>query len=134
MFVMPRKVPHGRLFVFAPIEIESSSLIVFFTLFSEALIIPLVEVSAFQVLDNGNGGTRFTQQVGGAVPAVAPSEGADLLNLGAANDELYATVGIGVQSSLTDEMTLGIAYEVPISETGDNLTQSRLTVDLSYNF
>lgn len=96
--------------------------------------IPLLEVNAFQVLDNGDGGARFGTQVGGAVPALAPSDGVDLLNFGAANDELYATVGIGFQSRLTDELTLGIAYEVPLTDEGDNLTENRLTIDLSYNF
>lgn len=96
--------------------------------------IPLVEVNAFQVLDNGDGGIRFTQQLGGAVPSQAPSEGVDLLNFGAASDELYATIGFGVQSRLTDEITLGIAYEVPLTDEGDNLTDDRLTIDLSYNF
>lgn len=96
--------------------------------------IPLVEVNAFQVLDNGDGGNRFGTQVGGAVPALAPSDGVDLLNFGASSDELYATVGFGFQSRLTDELTFGVAYEIPLTDEGDNLTENRLTIDLSYNF
>ncbi len=96
--------------------------------------IPLVEVNAFQVLDSGDGGSRFGSQLGGAVPSLAPSEGVDLLNLGASSEELYSTIAVGFQSRLTDEVTLGVAYEVPLTDNNDNLTDSRLTIDLSYNF
>ena len=96
--------------------------------------IPLIEANVIQVIDSGDGGSRFPEQVGGAVPAVAPSEGVDLLNLGASANELYATAAIGFQSRLTDDLTLGVAYEVPLTEEKDNLTESRITIDLSYNF
>ena len=40
----------------------------------------------------------------------------------------------GFQSRLTDSTTFGIVYEIPLTDEGDNITASRLTVDLSYNF
>ncbi|MEM6911294.1 MAG: hypothetical protein AAF555_06885 [Verrucomicrobiota bacterium] len=95
---------------------------------------PFVEANVFTVLSEGDGGTRFDTQVGGAVPAVAPSEGADLLNFGASNSELYATIGFGVQSRLTDNIVAGIAYEIPLTDEEDNITADRLTFDISYTF
>ncbi len=96
--------------------------------------IPLFEVNVFEVLDEGDGGSRFTQQVGGAVPRLAPSEGVELFNFGASNSNTYATAALGVQSRLTDNMTFGVAYELPVTEDSENLTSSRLTIDLSYTF
>jgi hypothetical protein len=98
--------------------------------------IPLLEVNYFRVLDNGDGASRYPDQAGGAVAAVAEFEGADLLNWGAANSDGadYATVAVGFRSRLTGQLDLGVAYELPLTNEEDNITESRLTVDLFYTF
>ena len=48
-------------------------------------IYPLVELNCYHVFSEGDGGERFSKQVGGAVPSVVRFEGGDLLNLGASH-------------------------------------------------
>ncbi|MDA0768105.1 MAG: transporter [Verrucomicrobia bacterium] len=98
--------------------------------------IPLVELNWFTVLDEGDGGSRFASQAGGAVPAVASFEGADLINWGAANggDHDYATAAFGFRSRLSETLDLGFAYEIPLTDENDNITENRLTVDLTLTF
>jgi hypothetical protein len=98
--------------------------------------IPLIELNYFRVLDDGNGHTRFSKQVGGLVPAVAESEGADLLNLGAANSQGadYATMAVGFRSRLSAQADIGFAYEFTLTGDENNLTKDRFTFDLTYTF
>jgi hypothetical protein len=96
--------------------------------------IPVLELNWFHVFDEGDGDSRFSSQVGGAVPAVAPSEGADLLNWGAGASEDYVTLGVGFRSDLTDNFSLGFAYEVPLTDEEDNITKDRFTVDAIFKF
>ncbi|MDG1358795.1 MAG: hypothetical protein P8P36_11440 [Akkermansiaceae bacterium] len=98
--------------------------------------IPLLEVNYFRVLDNGDGASRYPDQAGGAVAEVAEFEGADLLNWGAANSDGadYATLALGFRSRLTGQLDLGVAYELPLTNEEDNITESRLTIDLFYTF
>ena len=98
--------------------------------------IPLLEINYFRVLDDGDGASRYPDQAGGAVPAVAEFEGADLLNWGAANSDGadYATIALGFRSRLTGQLDLGLAYELPLTSEDDNITESRLTLDLFYTF
>ena len=100
-------------------------------------IFPLVEFNYFHVLDDGDGGRRFNDQVGGAVPAVARFEGGDLINLGsshASSNRSLATLGLGLRFRATDHIDLGAAYEFPLTDEEDNLMDSRITVDLVYRF
>lgn len=100
-------------------------------------IFPLVELNYFRVLDEGDGGRRFNDQVGGLVPAVAEFEGGDLINLGASNaDESgdLITLGLGLRFRLNDNVDLGAAYEIPLTDEEDNLMDSRITLDLVYRF
>jgi len=96
--------------------------------------IPLVEMNWFSVLEEGDGGTRFGAQAGGAVPAVAPGEGADLINWGAGNSTDYVTLGLGFRSRLTDDISVGFAYEIPLSDEEDNITDDRFTFDATWTF
>lgn len=96
--------------------------------------IPLVEFNYFTVFDEGDGGTRFDNQVGGAVPGAVRSEGADLLNLGASNSTDYITAAVGFRSNLTDNLALGFAYEFPLSDSEDNITDDRFTIDAVITF
>ncbi len=97
---------------------------------------PLLEVNYFRVLDEGNGGNRFGEQVGGLVPAVATFEGADLINLGANNvsNEDLVTLGVGFRYRLTDNIDIGAAYEIPLTEEEENLMENRITIDAVIHF
>lgn len=96
--------------------------------------IPLVELNWFHVFSEGAGDTAFRSQVGGAVPALAPSEGADLLNWGAGSSEDYVTLGLGFRSKLNDNFSVGFAYEFALSDEEDNITKDRFTLDAVYKF
>lgn len=97
--------------------------------------IPTLELNYFRVLEEGDGGSRF-QQLSGAVPSLAGSEGADLLNFGASGsgDTSYATIALGFRSRLTDALSMGVAYEMPLTSEEKNITKDRITVDMTYTF
>lgn len=98
---------------------------------------PLLELSWFHVLDDGAGDSRFMNQVGGAVPAVAQFEGGDLVNLGASNASANAdivTAAAGFRYFLTDTVELGAAFELPLTDDQDNLMEYRITADLVWKF
>lgn len=99
--------------------------------------IPLVELNWYHVIDEGDGGNRFNDQIGGALPSVIAFEGGDLLNWGASNAKDngdIVTIAAGFRSSLKENVHAGITYEVPLTDQEDNLMESRLTVDLVWNF
>lgn len=96
--------------------------------------IPLVELNYFTVFDEGDGGNRFDSQAGGGVPSVAPSEGADLLNFGASDSSDYVTAAVGFRSNISDNVSLGFAYEFPLSDSEDNITDDRFTLDAVITF
>jgi hypothetical protein len=96
--------------------------------------IPLLEFNYFTVLDDGDGGARFPDQVGGGVPGAARFEGADLINWGSANGEDYATMAVGFRSRLTEQIDIGFAYEFPLTDEEDNITDDRITVDMNFDF
>jgi hypothetical protein len=98
--------------------------------------IPLVEVNWFTVLDEGNGRPNFHNQAGGLVPVVATFEGSDLLNFGSQYGELHdlVTAAIGFRSRLSENVDLGFAYEMPLSEDNNSIWQDRFTLDLIWRF
>ncbi|MFT3989833.1 MAG: hypothetical protein QM680_00340 [Luteolibacter sp.] len=99
--------------------------------------IPLVEVNWFHVFDAGNGEPRFKSQAGGAVPIVADFEGGDLLNFGASNateNRDFVTAAVGFRTKFTEQLNVGVAYEVPLTAEEDGILKSRLTVDLVWSF
>ena len=67
-------------------------------------------------------------------PAI-DSEGYDLINFGSSNvsGESLFVVGAGFRSALTDELDLGVAYEVGLDH-DDGIFDDRLTVDLVWKF
>ena len=98
---------------------------------------PLVEVNWFHVLDSGAGESRFPAQVGGLVPAVASFEGGDLVNLGASNagdNADIVTIAAGFRYLLTDNVELGAAFELPLTDKESNLMEYRVTADLVWKF
>lgn len=99
--------------------------------------IPLVELNWFTVLDEGNGAGNFGGQLGGGVPGAVSFEGGDLFNLGTVNgsdDGNFVSAAIGFRSRITDSMTSGVAYEVPLTNDESSLMESRLTLDLVWTF
>ncbi len=99
--------------------------------------IPLIEINWFHIFDAGDGSLSFTDQLGNTLPSIAEFEGGDLINLGAANageNRDAVTLGVGFRSRLSDNATLGFAYELPLTEEEDGLMDDRLTVDLVWKF
>lgn len=94
--------------------------------------IPLVELNWFHVLDSGDGGTLYPP-----VSGIAEFEGNDFFNLGAANahqNRDLVTAAIGFRSRLTDNIDVGAAYEVPLTNDEASLWEDRVTVDLIWKF
>ena len=99
--------------------------------------IPLVELNWFTVLDEGNGAGNFGGQLGGGVPGAVSFEGGDLFNLGALNGSdngNFVSAAVGFRSRITDTLTSGVAYEVPLTDDENSLMESRLTLDLVWRF
>lgn len=99
--------------------------------------IPLIELNWYHVINEGDGGNRYGAHAGGAVPGVIGFEGGDLLNWGASNAKDNAdivTLAMGFRSMLTDNVHLGLAYEIPLTDEQDNLMEERWTVDLIWYF
>jgi len=99
--------------------------------------IPLVELNWFHVIEPGNGTGNYPNHVGGAVPAVIPFEGGDLFNLGAVNsgnNRDFVSAAVGFRSCLTEAATVGVAYEIPLTDDRDSLMKDRVTLDLIWTF
>lgn len=98
---------------------------------------PLVEVNWYRVLSEGDGGSRYSDQAGGALPSVIAFEGGDLLNWGASNgkdNSDIVTLAAGFRSSITDNVDLGVAYEIPLTDNEENLMENRITIDAVISF
>jgi len=99
--------------------------------------IPLLEVNWHHVLEAGNGRANFFDQAGGGVPVVATFEGVDLLNFGASNasqNRDFVTAALGFRSRITDDIDLGFAYEMPLTNKGDGIMEDRFTLDAVWRF
>jgi len=99
--------------------------------------IPLVEVNWFRVLDAGNGGSNFGGQLGGAVSQAVVFEGGDLFNLGAVNasdNPDFVSAAFGFRSRISESVTAGLAYEIPLTEEDNSLMESRINLDLTWRF
>ena len=99
--------------------------------------IPLVEINWFHVIDEGNGTGNFGGLLGGGVPGAVEFEGGDLFNIGATNasdNPDLVTAAIGFRSRLTDSVTAGAAYEIPLTDEEDSLMENRLNLDLTWTF
>ncbi len=99
--------------------------------------IPLVEVNWFHVVDAGNGAGNFGGQLGGGIPGAVDFEGGDLFNLGASQataNRDFVSAAVGFRSQLSDTISSGVAYEMPLTDDEDSLMKNRLTVDLVWRF
>lgn len=99
--------------------------------------IPLVEINWFHILDEGDGRGNFADQLGGGVPGAVRFEGGDLFNLGATNasdNPDFVSAAIGFRSRLTDVVTAGFAFEIPLTNEDNSLMEERFTVDFTWTF
>ncbi len=100
-------------------------------------ISPVIELNWFRVLDEGDGTSDFDGQLGTAVPTIVEFEGGDLFNLGAANaDENpnLVTLGIGGRVQVNDAVSIGIGYEIPLTDDEESLIDDRTYVNLTWRF
>ena len=96
-------------------------------------LFPLVELNHVHVTDAGDGGTRFDAHVDGGVPSVARFEGGDLVNLGASHadaNEDFVSVAFGLRYNTCSASTVGVAYEIPLTDDADGLMDYRVTADI----
>jgi hypothetical protein len=99
-----------------------------------------IELNWFSVLESGNGDATFEHQRNGMehlVPGLAGFEGGDLINLGATNSEDhrdFVSVAAGARFQLHENISLGVAYELPLTEKEHGLMDQRLTVHLTATF
>ncbi len=98
---------------------------------------PLLELNWYHVLNEGDGSSRYSSQLGGGVPGAIGFEGGDLLNWGASHGNENAdivTLAAGFRSKLSDNVNVGVAYEIPLTDKEENLMESRVTLDLVWSF
>jgi hypothetical protein len=98
---------------------------------------PLVEINWFHVLDAGDPNNNFQSQLGGAVPGVVNFEGNDFFNLGAVHSHEnrdLVTAAVGFRSRITDNIDVGAAYEIPLTDEESSLWDERVTLDLIWKF
>lgn len=99
--------------------------------------IPLVELNWFHVLDAGNGTGNYPAYLNGALPAAINFEGGDFFNVGAVNageNRDLVTAAFGFRSRITDNVNVGFAYEIPLTDEESSLMDDRFTLDLIWNF
>ena len=98
---------------------------------------PLVEVNWFRVLSEGNGKGHPTGSNSATAAGAASFEGGDLINLGSANastNKDIVTAAAGARYKVCDSLSLGAAYEIPLTSEEGNLMKSRITLDAVWTF
>jgi hypothetical protein len=99
--------------------------------------VPLVELNGHHYLDSGDGGTKVHLKGGGKARlrdiGANGFEAVDVTNLGqksvAGND--LVTMAFGARFPITDHMSMGAAYEIPVTNRKDIFNQR---VTWSFNF
>jgi hypothetical protein len=99
-----------------------------------------LELNWFGVIESGNGDATFEHQLNGAenlLPSYLTFEGGDLINFGATNAEdhpSFVSLAAGGRFQLTDGISLGLAYEIPLSSKEHGLMDQRVTAHLTATF
>lgn len=94
-----------------------------------------LELNWLSVIESGSGDATFSNQPG--VGGLLQFEGGDLINLGATDSEDYrdfVSVAAGTRFQLGENVSLGLAYEIPLSEKEHGLMAQRVTVHLTATF
>ena len=87
---------------------------------------PVVELNLYHTISAGNVGSVPTD-----------FEGGGFFNFGSPNGEVnenIVTAAIGARYKINEALSLGAAYEVPLTEEEENFMDSRLTLDFTYKF
>lgn len=131
-----------------PVDQEEQGTLLFYHLHLDAgewvaSTVPFVELSGYRYLDSGDGSHPIKLDSGARLPlttvegvlGLAPVEGMDLFNLGAAgvdnNDVL--TWAVGFRTQLRPDLSLGVSYERPLTTRREILKQ-RLSLNLLFEF
>ncbi len=95
------------------------------------LFIPLVEFNGWTVLNSPSG----TKGPLGSLGTGLNTEGADLINFGAANLEgkTQAAIGVGFRSKLGKHLDFGVVYEHTVTSP-EGAFEQRVTTDLIFHF
>jgi len=116
-----------------PLDRDDESTIMFNNLHvSYALtprIFPLIELNHFAVVQEGN-----RKEL---VASIAEFEGGDLVNLGSSNgkkNKHIVTLAAGMRFRCMDNMDIGVAYEIPLTDKNANLMRDRFTFDIVFYF
>lgn len=91
---------------------------------------PTLELHWFHVLSEGDGSSS-------GLASVVGFEGGDLLNWGAkhgGDNGDIVTAALGFHSQLNHATDLGLAYEIPLTESEDNLMDHRITLSVNVTF
>lgn len=103
---------------------------------SEALA-GMLEFTWFRVINEGDGDANFDGQLGSVVPSIITFEGPDIFNLGSLNaDENpdYVTLAIGGSYEVNDNVSAGLTYEIPLTDSESSLTDSRWNLNITFGF
>jgi hypothetical protein len=87
------------------------------------------ELNWWRVLDAGEGTA--------GVPGVLSFEGPDLINLGNANgddDPNQVTAALGLRYQFNDAVNAGFAYELPLTDEKESLTDDRFTLSVTFHY
>ena len=94
-----------------------------------------LELNWFNVIESGGADATFKDQPG--VAGLVEFEAGDLINLGASGaDEHrdFVSVAAGTRFQVAENVSLGLAYEIPLTEKGHGLMAQRVTVHLTATF
>jgi len=85
---------------------------------------PLIEFNGFTAIDNGNRSTGALSQI----------DGVDVLNFGSEDRDTTLLLGGGFRYRLTDHFQIGTAYEAPITDEDNTITDYRVYFDVAWHF
>ncbi|MEM8953200.1 MAG: hypothetical protein AAGD22_03525 [Verrucomicrobiota bacterium] len=102
-------------------------------------LFPMFEANVWTVMSTGDGGQRFNDQVGGAIPSLVTFEGHDLFNFGASNGDINGTLvtfalGARLRVPNTDTLDLGFGWEFPVTSDSKSVIRDRFYFDAVYRF
>jgi len=130
---------NGGIGAIIPFDREEESTIAFSNLHvSYALtpkIFPLIELNHFAVVREGRSGTVASQDE--LVASIVEFEGGDLINLGADHgnkNKHIVTLAAGIRFRCMENLDIGVAYEIPLTDKNANLMRDRITFDLVFYF
>ncbi|MFT5129477.1 MAG: opacity protein-like surface antigen [Rhodothermales bacterium] len=96
------------------------------------------EFNWFHALREGGGEANYSSSQGGTlIPGAVGFEGGDFFNLGAENADQnrdLATVALGARFAVSDQLSLGVGYEIPLTGEENSLFDDRIYVNAQIRF